>query len=98
MFVSFPAYVNQVEKNIAIGVVSSRVVCVLYCVKVVGNTNIMREFNIHGSVLRNNILIQKSQQDALVTEFILCDDCSSYFGYHYHPSSGAQNNCNYSIW
>jgi len=18
--------------------------------------------------------------------------------YHYHPSSGAQNNCNYSIW
>jgi len=20
------------------------------------------------------------------------------FGRHYHPSSGAQNNCNYSIW
>ena len=55
-------------------------------------------FNIHGSVHRNNILIQKSQQDAHVTEFILSDDCSTCFGYHYHPSSGAQNNCNYSIW
>ena len=31
-------------------------------------------FNIHGSVIRNNILIQKSQQDAHVTEFILPDD------------------------
>jgi len=41
----------------------------------------------------NNILIQKSQQDAPVTEFILSDDCSTCFGYHYHPSSGAQNNC-----
>jgi len=25
-------------------------------------------------------------------------DCSTCFGYHYHPSLGAQNNCNYSIW
>jgi len=24
--------------------------------------------------------------------------CSTCFGYHYHPSSRAQNNCNYSIW
>jgi len=32
-------------------------------------------FNTHGSVHRNNILIQKSQQDAHVTEFILSDDC-----------------------
>ena len=39
-----------------------------------------------------------SQQDARVTEFILSDDCSTCFGYHYHPSSEAQNNCNYSIW
>jgi len=38
------------------------------------------------------------QQDAHVTEFILSDDCSTCFGYHYHPSSGAQNKCNYSIW
>jgi hypothetical protein len=55
-------------------------------------------FNIHGSVHRNNILIQKSQQDAHVTEFILSDDCSTCLGYHYHPSSWAQNNCSYSIW
>jgi hypothetical protein len=37
-----------------------------------------------------DILIQKSEQDAHVTEFILSDDCSTCFGYHYHPSSGAQ--------
>jgi len=49
-------------------------------------------------VHRNNILIQKSQQDAHITEFILSDDCSTCFRYHYHPSSGAQNNSNYSIW
>jgi hypothetical protein len=47
---------------------------------------------------RNNILIYKSQQDAYVTEFILSDNCSTYLGHHHHPSSGAQNNCNYSIW
>jgi len=35
MFFLFPVYVNQMEKNLAIGVVSSRVVCVLYFVKVV---------------------------------------------------------------
>jgi len=40
----------------------------------------------------------KSQQDAQVTEFILSDNCSTCFGRHYHPSSGAQNNCKYSIW
>jgi hypothetical protein len=45
--------------------------------------------------LRN--LIYNSQQDAHVTEFILSDDCSTCFGYHYHPSSGTQNSCNYSI-
>ena len=28
----------------------------------------------------------------------LSENCSTYFGFHYHPSSGAQNNCNYSIW
>jgi len=55
-------------------------------------------FNIYGSMYHNNILIQKSQQDARVTEFILYDDCSTCFGYHYHPSSGTQNNCNYIIW
>ena len=30
------------------------------------------EFNVHGSVQRNNILVYKSQQDAHVTEFIFC--------------------------
>jgi len=38
------------------------------------------------------------QLDAQVTEFILSDNCSTCFGRHYHPSSGAQNNCSYSIW
>ena len=33
-----------------------------------------------------------------VTEFILSDNCSTCFGRHYHPSSGAQNNSNCSIW
>jgi hypothetical protein len=31
-------------------------------------------------------------------QFILSDNCSTYFRHHHHPSSGAQNNCNYSIW
>jgi hypothetical protein len=52
----------------------------------------------HGSVHHNDILIYKSQQDAQVTEFILSDNCSMCFGRHRHPSSGAQNNRNYSIW
>jgi len=55
-------------------------------------------FNIHGSVHRNNILIHKSQQDAHVAEFILTDNCSTCFGRHHHPSSGKRNKCNYSIW
>jgi hypothetical protein len=56
-------------------------------------------FNVDWSVRhRNDILVYKSQLDAKVTEFILSDNCSTYFGRHYHPSSGAQNNCNYSIW
>jgi len=48
--------------------------------------------------LHDNILVYKSQQNAHVTEFILSDNYSTWFGRHYHPSSGAQNNCNYSIW
>jgi len=31
-------------------------------------------------------------------KFILSDKCSTCFGFHYHPSSEAQNNCSYSIW
>jgi hypothetical protein len=56
----------------------------------------INKFNIHGPVHRNNILIYNSQPDAHVTEFILSDDCCTCLGYYYHPSSGAQNNCNYS--
>jgi hypothetical protein len=41
-------------------------------------------------VHRNNILVYKSQQDAQVTEFILSENCSTCFGRHYRPSSGAQ--------
>jgi hypothetical protein len=37
-----------------------------------------------------NILVYKSQQHAHVTAFILSDNCSTCFGRHYHPSSGAQ--------
>jgi hypothetical protein len=44
------------------------------------------------------ILIYKSKHDARVTEFILPDNRSACFGRYYHSSSGAQNNCNYSIW
>jgi len=43
----------------------------------------------------SNIYIQ---QDAHITEFILSDNCSTCFGRRHHPSSVAQNKCNYSIW
>jgi hypothetical protein len=46
-------------------------------------------FSIHGSV-HCNILLHKTQQDAQVTEFISSDNCSTCFGCHHHPSSGAQ--------
>jgi hypothetical protein len=39
---------------------------------------------------RNNILLYKSPQDAHVTEIILSDNCSTYFGHHQQPSSEAQ--------
>jgi hypothetical protein len=42
--------------------------------------------------------LYKAQKDAHVTEFILSDNCFTCFGRQCHPSSGAQNNCNYSIW
>jgi hypothetical protein len=47
--------------------------------------------------IKSTILVHKSQQDTQVTEFILTANCSTCFGRHYHPSSGAQNNCNYRI-
>ena len=54
--------------------------------------------NCYTVLLQRTILVYKSQQDAHVTEFILSDNCSTCFGRHYHPPSGVQNNCNYSIW
>jgi hypothetical protein len=36
------------------------------------------------------IPLYKSQQDAHVKEFILSDNCSTYFGRYCLPSSGAQ--------
>jgi len=48
--------------------------------------------------LSTDILVYKSQQDLHVAEFILSDNCSTCFRRHHHPSSAAQNNCNYSIW
>ena len=44
------------------------------------------------------IVQHKSQQDVHVTEFILSDNCSTCSGRCYHPSSGALNNSNNSIW
>jgi len=52
-------------------------------------------FNIHGSMHHNNILIYISNKMHVLQS--LSDNCSTCFGCH-HPSSGAQNNCNYSIW
>jgi hypothetical protein len=46
--------------------------------------------NLFYFVTKLYILLYKSQQDAHVIEFILSDNCPTYFGRHYHPSSGAQ--------
>jgi len=42
------------------------------------------------ALIKSHVLVYKSQQDAQVTEIILSDNCSTCFGRHYHPSSGAQ--------
>jgi hypothetical protein len=41
--------------------------------------------------IKRHILVYKPQLDAQVTEFILSGNCSTCFGRHHHPSSGAQN-------
>ena len=89
--------------------VSTRIVEVFYRVihlKPYSNRNVFywslllntKHMNVH-CIMKDiySILEYKSQKDAHVTEFILSDNCSTCFGRHYHPSSGAQNNCNYSI-
>jgi hypothetical protein len=55
-------------------------------------------FNVHGSVHHINILLYIIPTSTQFTGFISIWHCSTCFGRHYHPSSGAQNNCNYSIW
>ena len=46
-------------------------------------------FNIHGSVHRNNILIY-IQQDATLHSLFISWNRSRCFGWYHHPSSGAQ--------
>jgi len=43
--------------------------------------------NVHGSVLRNNILIYIQQDAALHS---LSGNCCTCFGWYHHPPSGAQ--------
>ena len=38
------------------------------------------------------------QQDATIYSFLFPANCSTWFGWYLHPSSGAHINCNYSIW
>jgi len=44
------------------------------------------------------IISYKSQQDAQVTEYIFVWELLYMFRVSLSPISGAQNNCNYSIW
>jgi hypothetical protein len=46
--------------------------------------------NVHGSVHRKNILIYVQKDATLYTQFILCGNCSTCFGWYLHPSSGVQ--------
>jgi hypothetical protein len=47
-----------------------------------------KEFNVHGSVHRNNTLIYPTRCN--ITQFILSRNCSTCFGWYHNPSSGAQ--------
>jgi hypothetical protein len=47
------------------------------------------EFNVHGSVHRNNILMY-IQQDAMLNSLFISGNCSTRFGWYHHQSSGAQ--------
>jgi hypothetical protein len=44
-------------------------------------------FNVHGSVHRKNILIC-IQQDAMLHSLFISGNCSTCFGWYFHPSSG----------
>jgi len=46
-------------------------------------------FNIHGTLHHNSMSINV-QQDATYTQFILCVNCPTCFGWFLHSSPGAQ--------
>jgi hypothetical protein len=50
--------------------------------------NIIRRFNVYGSVHRKYILIY-IQQDAALHSLFICGNYSTRFGWHFHPPSGA---------
>jgi len=85
---------NRTEQNRT----SETLLCVIGLSRRVVSQFTCNHLSEHPFNLNYNILVYKSQQDAQVTDFILSDNCSTCFRGHYHPSSGAQNNCNYSMW
>jgi len=90
MFSRWPLLLLSLSPGASVCIVLVWLQCVCVCVCVwYGKMATQQE--------ENPFLIYKSQQDAHVTEFILSDNCSTCFGRRHHPSSGAQNNCNYSI-
>jgi len=58
--------------------------------------NMLSKFNVYGSVHRKNIsiyiyiYIYIYPTRCNVTQFIVSGNCSTYFGWYHHPSSGAQ--------
>jgi hypothetical protein len=51
-------------------------------------SNIIRGFNVYGSVHRKYIPIY-IQQDATLHSLFICENCSTCFGWYFHPSSEA---------
>ena len=58
----------------------------VYCIR---QATVVKHFNVHGSVHRNNILIY-IYQDATLHSLFYLENCSACFGWYHHPSSGAQ--------
>src|SRR5215475_5800810 len=50
--------------------------------------NIIRRFNVYGYVHRKYIPIY-IQQDATLHSLFISGNCSTFFGWYFHPSSGA---------
>ena len=62
-----------------------------------GRSKLFVAFNVHRSVHHINILLYIIPT-RYTSHRVYFWHCSTCFGRHYYPSSGAQNNCNYSIW